>query len=240
MTERKLSKIANHYKHWQENGIAGYPWEKSGEHQFNFLVSKGLKPHHTLLDIGCSCLRGGIHFIDYLDVGNYYGFDKEKELINIALNEVVPQRNLIHKKPVIEVVDNFDQAFLKGTEFDFMLAQSVFTHIIPELVELCLENIVVPQLKQNGKFYATIHEGDELNISQDKHPWRLSGNERRQVFYRADYISDIAADFQLETTYIGQWGPPIDGSDCPLCLCAHPDSTDLQTMLLLTKQVLEL
>lgn len=37
----------------------GGDWEKIGKLQFEFLVSRGLRPHHRMLDIGCGTLRGG-------------------------------------------------------------------------------------------------------------------------------------------------------------------------------------
>jgi ubiquinone/menaquinone biosynthesis C-methylase UbiE len=36
---------------------------------------------HKLLDIGCGALRGGIHFINYVDAGNHYGLDLNSWLI---------------------------------------------------------------------------------------------------------------------------------------------------------------
>ena len=35
-------------------------WDQMGQHQFDFLKKKGLKPQHKLLDIGCGSLRGGV------------------------------------------------------------------------------------------------------------------------------------------------------------------------------------
>jgi hypothetical protein len=59
----------------------GGMWEEIGRLQFNFLRQQGLTPSHCLLDIGCGALRGGVHFITYLEPGHYLGLDKEKTLI---------------------------------------------------------------------------------------------------------------------------------------------------------------
>ena len=53
----------------------GGKWSEIGQLQFDFLLESGLQPHHKLLDIGCGCLRGGIHFINYLEASNYSGLD---------------------------------------------------------------------------------------------------------------------------------------------------------------------
>jgi hypothetical protein len=34
-------------------------WEAMGKLQFDFLISRGLKPEHVFLDIACGPLRGG-------------------------------------------------------------------------------------------------------------------------------------------------------------------------------------
>ena len=54
--------------------MVGGMWDEIGRLQFEFLRARGLKADHWLLDIGCGCLRGGIHAIKYLKTGNYYGF----------------------------------------------------------------------------------------------------------------------------------------------------------------------
>ena len=57
----------------QHRDVIGGLWEELGQLQLDFMIREGLKPHHKLLDIGCGSLRGGIHYIRYLDVGNYVG-----------------------------------------------------------------------------------------------------------------------------------------------------------------------
>ena len=36
-------------------------WDEMGKLQFDFMVSQGLSPEHTMLDIACGALRGGVH-----------------------------------------------------------------------------------------------------------------------------------------------------------------------------------
>ena len=55
--------------------FVGGLWEEIGELQFQFMVAQGLRPEHRLVDIGCGALRGGLHFVRYLDRGHYYGLD---------------------------------------------------------------------------------------------------------------------------------------------------------------------
>lgn len=47
-------------------GKVGGMWEEIGMLQFQFLVAQGIRAEHRLLDVGCGCLRGGIHLTGYL------------------------------------------------------------------------------------------------------------------------------------------------------------------------------
>ena len=61
--------------------MVGGLWDEMGQLQFDFLVRQGLSPEHRLLDIACGCLRGGVHFVRYLQPGNYYGVDVNAPLL---------------------------------------------------------------------------------------------------------------------------------------------------------------
>lgn len=114
----------------------GGSWEEMGKIQFDFLVKKGLKPQHTMLDIGCGTLRGGRHFIKYLNPGNYTGFDMAEKAIEYG-KQLVEKEGLSDKRPTLFVnkEKNLKLDELKGKTFDFIFAQSVLTHLPPEPVE---------------------------------------------------------------------------------------------------------
>lgn len=96
----------------------GGMWEEIGKLQFDFLVKQGLKPSHCFLDIGCGSFRGGIHFINYLDAGNYLGIDKEKALIDLGIEKELGNTVYEKKKPEVVVSDNFTfERFLKSRNF---------------------------------------------------------------------------------------------------------------------------
>lgn len=117
-------------------------WEKMGQLQFDFLVQHGLQPQHTLLDIGCGTLRGGRHFIRYLDAQNYTGIDISLNAIEFAKQLLVAE-GLADKQPKLLVSKHKDlkfEAFAQQT-FDFLFAQSVFTHLPSESIEECFQHV---------------------------------------------------------------------------------------------------
>ena len=73
-------------------------WEEIRALQFEFLIKKGLQPQHRMLDLGCGTLRGGRHFIRYLQPGNYYGIDISRKAIAFA-DQLIQQERLTDKSP---------------------------------------------------------------------------------------------------------------------------------------------
>jgi len=139
----------------------GGRWEEIGHLQFGFLHRMGLEPHHTLLDIGCGTLRGGRLFISYLDEGHYTGTDISPKALEFAA-ALVHLHGLVDKKPRLLLNEGkrltFDE--VSGERFDFLLAQSVFTHLqAPHLGE-CFEHI--GRVMHSGSvFFFTFWKGDK-------------------------------------------------------------------------------
>ena len=140
---------------WHRKAI-GLPWAELGQLQFDFLVGRGLKPEHYLLDVGCGPLRAGVHFIRYLEAGHYYGIDLHAELLAAGRDVELPRHGLVDKRPVLTVMADFDFRKL-DRQFDFALAQSVFTHLPLNHIIRCLMRME-EALAPGGQFYATIYE----------------------------------------------------------------------------------
>jgi len=130
----------------------GGMWEEVGQLQFNFLKENGLLPSHKLLDVGCGSLRGGVHYIKYLAPNNYYGLDINSSLIE-AGNIEVETENLLDKNPTL-LVNNKFEFFRFEQQFDFAIAQSVFTHLPINHILRCL-NEINKVLKTGGVFFST-------------------------------------------------------------------------------------
>ncbi len=115
-------------------------WKRIGHLQFQFLVQQRLKPEHSLLDIGCGTLRGGIHFIKYLNPGNYTGIDISPEAIKIA-QQLIIKEDLGDRKPRLLITADSQFKEFSGETFDFLFAYSVFCHLPPEEIEEIFQNI---------------------------------------------------------------------------------------------------
>ena len=150
-------------------GFVGGMWEQLGKFQLDYMISNGLKPHHKLIDIGCGCLRGGVHFIDYLDSGNYFGTDINQSLMIVAGNEEIKKAGITQKKPNLSLTSDFiGEASVK---YDFALAFSLFTHLKIESISRCLRNLR-PVL--SGSFFATFFDKNDkpdLTTHGDRDPY---------------------------------------------------------------------
>jgi SAM-dependent methyltransferase len=146
------------------HAAVGGRWEEIGKLQFDFLVSNGLQLHHKLLDIGCGTLRGGRHFIKYLNAGNYSGIDISPKAIEYG-KRLVAQEGQAEKHPRLLVSRNKDLKFKEfdGEVFDYLLAQSVFTHLKPEHIEECFQ-YSRRVMSQDSVFLFTFNE--ELKFKQ--------------------------------------------------------------------------
>lgn len=110
----------------------GHPavWEEQSKLQLDLCKKYGLLPTSKLLDFGCGCLRGGIKLMDFLDRGNYFGIDVNRGLLKAGLEYEVPKANL-QEKLILEnflITNSFELEYF-NTEFDMIIAQSVFTHL---------------------------------------------------------------------------------------------------------------
>lgn len=109
--------------------------------QFNLMTLLGMRETGTLLDIGCGSLRAGRLFIVYLKRGKYYGVEPEKWLVEEGIRNECGQDLVSLKEPRFLFVDNWSFTQF-GVKFDFILAQSIFTHASKAQIETCLTNAV--------------------------------------------------------------------------------------------------
>ncbi len=181
--------------------FVGGMWEQVGRLQLDYLISRGLKPEHRLLDVGCGSLRGGLHFIDYLATGNYYGIDVNPSLIKAAEVELT-EAGLTAKAP--KLIVNGEFAFDRlGDSFDMAVAVSVFTHLPRDQIVRCLKS-AASVLGPNAAMYATyfeapgdawvdeiLHQPGGIVTHHDMNPYHYS---RKEVSRMAE-LGGLSASF---------------------------------------------
>lgn len=133
-------------------------WEMKRRFQIAFLRQVGLTPRHTLLDLGCGTLRGGIPLIDYLESGHYAGVEVRRAVLDEGRRELVECR-LTDKHPQLVHCERLGNLDL-GRTFDVAWAFQVLIHMHDDaLVEAIAA--VARHLHEHGVLYATVNVGSE-------------------------------------------------------------------------------
>ena len=122
------------------HGAYGRPW-CLGRDQVEFLLSRGLQPHHRVLDFGCGSLRAGVWLIHYLAPQRYYGLDAHRPSLEVGLGYEIPLHGLSPKRPRLLHSRRFEVDHFQ-TQFDWVMAFSVFNHLTTEQCEEAIERLV--------------------------------------------------------------------------------------------------
>ena len=194
----------------EHRDFVGGLWDEIGRLQHDFMVSRGLTPQHTLLDVGCGALRGGIHFIDSLDLGNYHGLDINESLLNGGKREI-KHAGLVDKHPKLLINQNFE-FWQFGTKFDYALAVSVFTHLPMNHIVRCLVELA-KVLKPQGQFFASFFEAPtSAFLEQIKHePGGVITHYDEDPFHYSFAEFQCMADLaNLSVELVGNWSHPRD------------------------------
>jgi hypothetical protein len=193
--------------------LVGGIWEELGKLQLNFLCSQGLHPSSRLIDIGCGCLPGGVHFVDFLDAGNYHGMDINQSLLDAGYDLELKHKNLQSKLPRGNLICDGEFQFSRfPVRFHFALAQSVFTHLPANHLQLCLARLA-PRMEPNGVLFVTFFiVPDEHPLGNPfKHPCGVQTYDHRDPYhYRSWQIQKFCDGLPWSALLLGNWNHPRD------------------------------
>jgi SAM-dependent methyltransferase len=194
---------------WHRRAVGG-KWDEIGQLQFDFLVGEGLRPEHYLLDVGCGSLRGGVHFVKHLEPGHYFGIDQSAELLAAGESEL-ERAGVTGKHPTLVAGSDFAVGDL-GQSFDFVLAQSVFTHLPFNRIVRCVAE-VDRVLQPGGRFFATFFASPGPRLRIEPLPIRAGKTfdvlvDRNPFFYDPALFSWLCEGSDLVCEYHGEWGHP--------------------------------
>jgi cyclopropane fatty-acyl-phospholipid synthase-like methyltransferase len=156
--------------------------------QFTLMTLLGLRQEHTLLDIGCGSLRAGKLFLVYLLPDRYFGIEPEQWLVEEGIERELGRELADRKRPRFLFDRNFSCAAF-GVAFDYIIAQSIFSHASQAQIRRCLSQARA-SMKDTSLFAASFVEGDD-DYAGDA--WVYPETIR----YRATTIERLAADAGL-------------------------------------------
>lgn len=113
-------------------------WDQLVQYQFNILTRLGLKPHHSLLDIGCGPLTAGLKTIPYLERGNYVGLDVRPAAL-ITAYRLLAKHALAHHNPVLINSHTFGREEFRDHLFDYIWMSQLSYHLTDDQMETLFE-----------------------------------------------------------------------------------------------------
>jgi cyclopropane fatty-acyl-phospholipid synthase-like methyltransferase len=127
---------------------------------FNLLTTLGLRQHHSLLDVGCGSLRIGRLLIPYLNSGNYFGVDPNEWLVEEGIRRELGKSLVEIKRPTFLFTDSPESIAQAETAFNFVVAQSIFSHCGLDLIKAWL-SAIAHSLAEDGALVATFLIGEQ-------------------------------------------------------------------------------
>ena len=212
------ARITRLIKEGHHRNTIGGLWEELGQMQLDYLKTRGLQPQMRFLDIGCGCLRGGVHFVRYLNAGHYYGSDLSQDLLDVGYDVELAGLGLTEKLPRNNLLCSGDFDFSSlGQSFDMAFAMSVFTHLTQNHLRLCLDRLA-DVMTPGGVFFMTLFH------CPDSHPWRdplthTPGNivtqpDRDPFHYRRSHLEQAMDGLPWRLGPIEDWNHPRGQKIC--------------------------
>jgi SAM-dependent methyltransferase len=173
-------------------------FELIGRTQFEHLRHWGLAANHYVLDIGCGSLRGGRFAIKILEPEHYYGVDPNQWLIDDGIKHELGAQLLRLKRPVFSNDAEFNLSVF-GREFDFLMAQSIFSHTPQAQMRKILAE-AAKVMHEKSIFLATYFPGETDYIGTE---WRYPDG----VKFTFERVRAYAAEARLECAPVNWFHP---------------------------------
>lgn len=192
--------------------MIGGMWDALGRLQFEHLVDQGLERDMRFLDIGCGALRGGVHFVEYLRPGRYFGLDLNASLLDAGYDVELARADLQHKLPRRQLIADGTFDLLRfGVTFQMALAHSLFTHLPAAAVRRCL-SATAEVLEPGGRLFATFYERP-IDHPAGAPVTHLPGAittwpDRNPYHFTPAELAACAEDLPLGVRGWRQWGHP--------------------------------
>jgi len=162
--------------------VSGGRWRETGLWQYEFLRRQGLRPADHVLDVGCGSLAAAIHLLPFMEIGHYYGIERNRALFEAGVWTELRRAGVIQERGHFLVNDTFDLIGVP-VAFDLALAGSLFRQLPFNDVARCIAS-VVRALTPLGRFYATWFENpDPSRFEPISHPNGVISYQDREPYH---------------------------------------------------------
>jgi SAM-dependent methyltransferase len=208
-----LAYIAEGVTRGDHRAIVGGLWDELGALQLQFLISHGLRQTDHLVDVGCGSLRGGVRFAAYLEPHHYWGIDSNQTLLDAGYDIEVSEAGISDRVSRGSLICNGEFEFdLFKRQFDIAVAQSLFSHLSANRINLCLHRLA-HAVKPGGRFFATYFEVPEDHPFEEpfRHPNGVTTWGFKDPFhYRLSEFEELCKVTPWRLVWTGEWEHPRD------------------------------
>jgi len=196
----------------KHRSLVGQAWDTHGDLQLKLLMDNGLLPDHTVLDIGCGCLRAGIKIIPYLKPDNYYGIDSRQPLLKAGYKRELTRAGLETRLNRANLFTSSvaEHGRLDEDSVDFGLCIQVMSHHPLNFLRVMLEN-AAKYFKSGARLFVSFYEVPEgepyAKPFLNKAGTRSRGHKPPYHYYRRD-MEYMAENTVWTASYVGYWNEP--------------------------------
>lgn len=169
--------------------------------QFNVLTSLGLREHHKVLDIGCGSLRLGRLLIPYLNPEHYHGIEPERWAVAEGFRNELGCDIIKVKRPRFSDEREFNLGVF-GCAFDFIMAQSIFSHTPVAWMRTCLNN--APAVMGPGSVFIFNYKLSEDGTNYTGAEWHYP----RTIRYTKELVDSLIEEAGLKAIQFYVPGAP--------------------------------
>ncbi|MHA7858260.1 MAG: class I SAM-dependent methyltransferase [Henriciella sp.] len=180
--------------------VIGGLWEELGELQLTTLRQMNLKPHNSVLDVGCGSLRLGSKLVAFLEPNKYFGTDLNASLLDAGYERELPPELKSKLDRANLVAHDATQTLPFEQQFDYLVAFSLFTHLNLEQSTLVIRSIA-ERMHERSQLLATffVAPGDPNVASEqlkgivtypDKDPFHLTVEQIDALARSADLSAE--------------------------------------------------
>ncbi len=197
---RRRSTAAATASGWAANG------RRTGPGSWSTWSSRAFNPATGCSTWAAARCAAVVHFVEYLEPGNYYGVDINETLLDAGYErELTPELQAKLPRDHLRATERFDCDF--GVPFDFAIAQSLFSHISFNQIRLCLYR-VAKEMQPGGRFLSTFFVAPPEHPLDEPRDNGACWSERNVFFYYYPDLSYVARGMPWQMNYIGDWKHP--------------------------------